>query len=194
MSKNSYSNVGCLLQDSTKGAFGYANENEFFIKREQGNKQLFYRNFDIKRPEVYNIHRPQNTDLEECNRNEHILKYPGMDSRSKEFWNNFLSDNSDGVPVNPYDCVCEMPTENDNTVENNAMTHVSGTNINIDSENSLRRLGMLNNSDVNECINPLIMSQLRHRFEMQNNYFNLHDQFGNDKNMFNNMTKAVNNS
>ena len=96
---NSYNNASEFVKKDYFCVF--PNDNEFFVQRAMGNDEILRRNFIIARPEVYNIESPQNTQLVRKNVRGRLMKYDGIDGRSKKYWTRYLNaKNKDGLPLN----------------------------------------------------------------------------------------------
>lgn len=183
---SSFSNAYQVLNNSNYDVPG---DNEFFKNREQDNMKLMMRNFIIARPEVYNMMPPENTQLNKNrNKNEHLLKYPGIDRRSKQYWTNYLKKKNiktGGVPTNDsINYSDEQPNE-----QQNEEPYIAGININIEDSNSLNRLGMLSKLDT---IPKAEYIALNNNLIMHEKYFTISDTMKNSDLMYRNMTRAVN--
>ena len=184
---SSFSNAYQVLNNSNYDVPG---DNEFFRNREQDNMKLMMRNFIVARPEVYNMMPPENTQLNNIRKkNEHLLKYPGIDRRSKQYWTNYLKKKNikteGGVPTN--DSI-NYSTDQTNEQQNEE-PYITGININIEDSNALNRLGMLSKLDT---IPKAEYLALNNNLAMHEKYFTISDTMKNSDLMYRNMTRAVN--
>ena len=186
---SSFSNAYQVLNNSNYNVPG---DNEFFKNREQDNMKLMMRNFVIARPEVYNMMPPENTQLnKKRNKNEHLLKYPGIDRRSKQYWTNYLKKkNIKGIPTNnSINYSQDSQDSQDSHEQTNEEPYIAGININIEDSNSLNRLGMLSKLDI---IPKAEYIALNNNLLMHDKYFTISDTMKNSDLMYRNMTRAVN--
>lgn len=187
---SSYTTAACTVKNTVSGEL--PGDNEFFVLRERDNTEILRRTFVVANPEVYNIGRPQNTQLVHDNTREHVLKYPGIDRRSRNYWNQYLSRrNNDGLPSN-YDI--GYSKEGENSLDQNTMPHVAGTNKNVNNENSLRGLGRLNKHDATRIPELVGLETVMGSMDMYNNYFSVSNNLDSARFMFGNPTRAVNNA
>ena len=187
---SSYTSVACTVQQDSSNN-GLPGDNEFFALRERDNAELLRRVFVVANPEVYNIGRPQNTQLiHENNVNDRILKYPGIDRRSKNYWTQYLNQRkNDGLPTN-FDI--GYSKEGKNSYDNDSMPHVAGTNKNIRNENSLRGLGRLNKLDATRRPELVGLETVMSSMDMYDKYFAVSNNLDNASLFIGNSTRAAN--
>lgn len=188
---SSYTTAACVFKSDAHGAL--PNDNEFFVEREKNNAEILRRNFIIARPEVYNIQPPQNTSLLRENvPGRLMMKYDGIDRRRKNYWTQYLKQrNNDGLPTN-YDIAYSKKGEN--SLSYNELPHISGTNINVRNENSLRGLGRLNKLDATHRPELVGLEKVMGSMDMYQTYFTVSNNLDDSRFFFGNPTRAVNNA
>ena len=185
---NSYNNESEFVKKDYFCVF--PNDNEFFVQRAMGNDEILRRNFIIARPEVYNIEPPQNTQLVRKNVRGRLMKYDGIDGRSKKYWTRYLNDkNKDGLPLN-YDI--DYTQNGENSLSYDPMPHIAGTNINIKNENSLRGLGRLNKLDATRRPDLIGLENVMGTMDMYDTYFSVSNNLDNAPLFIGNPTRAIN--
>lgn len=186
---SSYTSVSCAVQQNTSNN-GLPEDNEFFALRERDNAELLRRVFVVANPEVYNIGRPQNTQLVHKNDvNGRLLKYPGIDTRSRNYWSQYLNRRkNDGLPTN-FDIGYSKGSENSS--DNDFMPHVAGINKNIRNENSLRGLGRLNKLDATRRPELVGLEKVMSSMDMYDTYFTVSNNLDNASMFIGNSTRAA---
>lgn len=186
---SSYTSVSCAVQQDTS-INALPEDNEFFALRERDNAELLRRVFVVANPEVYNIGRPQNTQLVHQNDvNGRILKYPGIDTRSRNYWTQYLNHRkNDGLPTN-FDIGYSKGIENSS--DNDFMPHVAGINKNIRNENSLRGLGRLNKLDATRRPELVGLEKVMGSMDMYDTYFSVSNNLDNASLFIGNSTRAA---
>ena len=190
---SSYTSVACAVQQDSSNINGLPGDNEFFALRERDNAEILRRVFVVANPEVYNIGRPQNTQLVHKNDiNGRLLKYPGIDTRSRNYWSQYLNRrNNDGLPTN-FDIGYSKKVENSN--ENDFMPHVAGINKNVRNENSLKGLGRLNKLDATRRPELVGLEKVMGSMDMYDTYFSVSNNLDSAGLFFGNSTRAANNT
>lgn len=189
---SSYTSAACAL-NNTSSLTGLPQDNEFFRLRERDNEEILRRVFVVANPEVYNHMRPQNTTLMHNNVSERLLKYPGIDRRSKNYWTEYLNGkkNTNGIPTN---FNIGYSKQGENSMENDSKPYVSGINKNIINENSLKGLGRLNKHDATYVPELVGMEKVMNSMDMYQTYFTVSDNLDNARFFIGNPTRAVNNA
>lgn len=187
---SSYTSVSCTVNQDNQSNNGLPGDNEFFVLRERDNAEILRRVFVVANPEVYNIGRPQNTQLVHKNDiNGRLLKYPGIDRRSRNYWSQYLNQRkNDGLPTN-FDIGYTKEGENSN--ENDFMPHVAGINKNIINENSLKGLGRLNKLDATRRPELVGLEKVMGSMDMYDTYFSVSNNLDNARLFFGNSTRAA---
>ena len=187
---SSYTSVSYTVQQNSPSNNGLPGDNEFFVLRERDNAEILRRVFVVANPEVYNIGRPQNTHLVHQNDiNGRLLKYPGIDTRSRNYWSQYLNRRkNDGIPTN-FDISYSKEGENSN--ENDFMPHVAGINKNIRNENSLKGLGRLNKLDATRRPELVGLEKVMGSMDMYDTYFSVSNNLDSASLFFGNSTRAA---
>lgn len=168
-------------------------DNEFFILREKDNAEILRRIFVVTHPEVYNHHPPQNTQLIHDNVSERLLKYSGIDQRSRNYWSEYLNGKNKGLSTNPDKRHSNVSNEK-NSLQNDFKPYVAGVNKNIHNENSLRGLGRLNKYDTTHIPELVGLEKVMTSMDLYDKYFSVSNNLDNARFFIGNPTRAVNNN